>query len=325
MKLIKPIQLGNKTFDSNLIQGPLAGYSTAPFRELIWQYGGLAFACSEMISAKTILHNYEFTKARYLVRAKNEGPLCYQLSANDPIELNEACEILTKYGADLIDLNCGCPVAKIRSKGTGSKLLSTPDQLCKLIASMRSATDIPISVKVRVDGTSGENFNADVIDVINESKIDFVVVHGRHWTERYDVECKYAEITKFVERINKPVIGNGDVSDKQSLEKMLATGCDGAMVSRAGVGRPWIFQELIAQMNNETFQKPDRDVVINLLIEHVQGLIELLGSEKLAILNARKFAKYYLKEIDGEINTDVLNGINQCVDLLGFKKIITSR
>src|SRR5690349_14002979 len=104
-------------FSSNIIQGPLAGVSSAPFRRLIWKYSQPAFSCTEMISAKTLIHGDEDLKKRFITIAPDEGPVCFQLSGNNPIEIGEAVKRVTDAGASVIDLNCGCPVNKIRSKG----------------------------------------------------------------------------------------------------------------------------------------------------------------------------------------------------------------
>ena len=127
--MIKPLVLGNKTFPVNIIQGPLAGVSCAPFRALTWRYSQPAFSCTEMISSKTIIYQSALAQQRYLKKDPQEGPVCFQLSGHDAAELAEATKRVADYGADLIDLNCGCPVNKIRSKGAGSSLLMQPMKL----------------------------------------------------------------------------------------------------------------------------------------------------------------------------------------------------
>src|SRR5579871_95737 len=106
--MIKSLTLANKTFLTNLIQGPLAGISCASFRSLIWKYSQPAFTCTEMISCKTLLHQAKHSYQRYIAKDPNEGPVCFQLASNDPNELAEASKKVTDFGADLIDLNCGC-------------------------------------------------------------------------------------------------------------------------------------------------------------------------------------------------------------------------
>lgn len=292
--MIQPLQLGNKMFPNNLIQGPLAGISCAPFRLLTWRYSQPAFTCTEMISCKTILNQPEKTKDRYMMKAEGEGPVCFQLSGTDPQELAEAVKRVTEYGADLIDLNCGCPVKKIRSRGAGSKLLTNPALLYQLITAMKNNTHLPVSIKIRVE-TPDEPFNAEVAQVVRDAGADFVVVHGRHWTQHYETPVRHDEIAYFVENLKIPVIGNGDVACADSLAAMFKTGCAGVMIGRAGVGKPWLIKELQAAMQQQPYQAPDWQEISAVLKEHVSQLITLMQSEKFAILQARKFAKYYAR------------------------------
>lgn len=294
--MIKPLTLGNKTFSNNLIQGPLAGISCAPFRLLTARYSQPAFTCTEMISCKTLIHKPHKSQTRYVQKAVGEGPVCFQLSATDPLEVAEAVKRVTAYGADLIDLNCGCPVKKIRSRGAGSKLLTNPSLLYQLIRAMKENTHVPVSIKIRVE-SQHEKFNEEVAQVVSDAGADFLIVHGRHWTEHYETPCRHDAIAYFVSRMNIPVIGNGDVSCVESLNRMLATGCAGVMVGRAGVGQPWLLGELQAAVNKQPYQAPDILLVRDVLKEHVSLLIELMGNEKFAMLQARKFAKYYARSL----------------------------
>lgn len=287
--------LGNKAFPNNIIQGPLAGVSCAPFRLLTWQYSQPAYTCTEMISCKTLIHSPKNLHKRFVKKDPAEGPVCFQLSGKDPNELAEATKIATDYGADLIDLNCGCPVKKIRSKGAGSKLLTEPTNLYKLIAAMKQNTQVPVSIKIRVEGDSGEVFNQEIASVVNDAGADFLVVHGRHWTEHYETPCNHEQIQFFVEALNIPVIGNGDIACIESLRKMLATGCAGVMLGRASVGQPWLIGKLIAELNNKDFTIPSNKEAGEIFIQHTRQLIDLLANEKFAILQARKFAKYYAR------------------------------
>lgn len=308
--MIKSLQLGNKTFPVNLIQGPLAGISCAPFRRLTWEYSQPAFSCTEMISCKTLIHQSALAEQRFVVKDPQEGPVCFQLAGSDPKELAEAVKRATDYGADLIDLNCGCPVKKIRSKGAGSRLLTDPVRLYQLIYAMKQNTHLPVSVKIRVEGNSNEKFNQEIAKVVQEAGTDFLIVHGRHWTEHYETPCRYPQVQFFVEALTIPVIGNGDVACLDSLQKMFATGCAGVMIGRAGVGQPWLIAKLIAQMKQEEFIMPSAQQIGAMFIEHVQQLIRLLQSEKFAILQARKFAKYYARSLNNK--AEFCEQVNDC-------------
>lgn len=317
--MIDALQIGHITFPVNLIQGPLAGVSCAPFRRLTWQYSKPAFIYTEMISCKTILHQSAAALKRFIKIAPEEGPVCFQLSANNPIELAEATKRITAEGAHLIDLNCGCPVKKIRHKGAGSSLLSQPLKLYQMISAMKQNTHLPVSIKIRVEGGSDDKFNAEVAQVVQDAGADFLVVHGRHWTEHYETPCHYEDIQFFVDRLTIPVIGNGDTACADSLRKMFATGCKGVMISRAGVGQPWLIGKLIAEMKQEPFILPSISEIGLMFIEHVSELSELLGNEKFAILQARKFGKYYARQLNNR--TEFCADLNECQQLSELKDI----
>lgn len=312
------MQLGNIVFPTNLIQGPLAGVSCAPFRALASHYIAPAFSCTEMISCKTLVYSAKSSYHRYVAKHPKEGPVCFQLSGTDANELSEAVKIATDCGADLIDLNCGCPVKKIRDRGAGSKLLMNPSRLYELIVSMKKSTHIPVSVKIRVEGQSDDVFHQDIANVISEAGADFLVVHGRHWTEHYETACHHEDIQFFAEALKIPVIGNGDIACVESLRKMFATGCAGVMIGRAGVGQPWLISQLTAEMNQAPFQMPSTDAIGNMMMTHVNELAVLLQNETLAVLQARKFAKYYARKLPRR--DEFVNMLNVCQDIESLRQ-----
>lgn len=297
VSLIKPLTLGSLSFPVNIIQGPLAGVSCAPFRRLIWRYSQPAFACTEMISCKTLLHKPIVAQRRFIEKDKDEGPVCFQLSSSDPAELAQAVERVTGFGADLIDLNCGCPVKKIRKRGAGSRLLAEPEKLYQLICAMKVSTHVPVSVKIRVDGGSGDQFNGDMVNMLRSAAPDFVVVHGRHHTEHYETACQYEQIQYFVENLDMPVIGNGDIACVDSLRAMLQTGCAGVMIARAGVGQPWLIAQLISELSGKSYALPSRHEIGQLFLEHIYSLVDLLANERFAVYQARTLIKYYARSL----------------------------
>lgn len=293
---IKPIQLGSLRLPVNVIQGPLAGYSCAPFRQLIWQWGGVGYCTSEMLSAYNIANQIPQPK-RYTYKADSETRLCIQLSGHEVDHLAKAAHEVQQWGADLIDLNCGCPQPKIRKKKAGSQLLSTPDILYRLLLAMKSSVDCAVTAKIRVDGDSGEAFNREVMSAIESSGADGVIVHGRHWTERYDVPARWDEIADWVQSTSLPVIANGDVADVHSLNTVFdKTQCAGVMISRASLGRPWLFRALAQPDGEPSLYTPAPRVVADVLQQHVTGLIELDGEYR-ALLQARKLVGYYFPDM----------------------------
>lgn len=272
-----------------------------------------------MISCYTLIHTSIQRQQRFIQKVAGET-LCFQLSANHPKELGLATKIVTDYGADLVDLNCGCPVKKIRSKKTGSFLLSEPQKIYELIRAMKTNTNCPVSIKIRVDANSDDRFNQDIANAVSDAGADFITVHGRHWTQGYDVKCSYDDIQFFVNALNIPVIGNGDVACVDSLKQMLTTGCAGVMIGRAGVGQPWLIQQLISEMNGMPYSIPSNKQIGEMFIEHIVGLCDLLKSEKFAVLQGRTFAKYYARRIAHK--HEFCAAYNDCINVSQAQEII---
>jgi tRNA-dihydrouridine synthase B len=289
----KPIQIGSLKLESNLIQGPLAGYSTAPFRRLAHLHGRPGYSCTEMISAKDLVYRNP-NPVRYLQRDPEEGVLCYQLACNEPEILSRAIDIISPYQPDIIDLNCGCPVKKIRQKGIGSKLLQTPELLQDLVRNMRQSTDAVVTIKIRI---GDDQDTPALIDAAESAGVDMITVHGRHWTHKYDVPCNLDAIKAVKQIASVPIFANGDAEDAESTLRLFEqTGCDGVMIARAGVGQPWLYRAIQQQEAGEAPIKPSISQRGEWLLEHIHGLIDMDG-EKLAILQSRKLAKYYAREI----------------------------
>jgi tRNA-dihydrouridine synthase B len=315
--MINQLKLANKTFPNNLVLAPLAGFSSVPFRLLAWRYSQPAFCCTEMISCKALMQKSFVSQLRYIKKDPSEGPVSYQLFGNDPNDLAHATKMMTDFGADLIDLNCGCPVRKVRSQGAGSSLLTNPSLLYQLILAMKQNTHLPVSVKIRVEANSPDKFNAEIAKVVGDAGADFIVVHGRHWHEHYDKPCHYDQIQFFAETMKIPVIGNGDVACIDSLKRMLATGCAGAMIGRAAIGQPWLVKKLIAEMNQESYTSPTLAEIGATFLEHIFMLEKLMQSEKFAVLYARKLSRHYAHGMQSR--KEFCIAVNSCESL---KKLI---
>jgi tRNA-dihydrouridine synthase B len=290
--MVKPLKIASHCFPSNLIQGPLAGYTCAAMRVQTWRFSQPAYCSTEMVSATHLVHAKKMPQ-RYIERDPSEGALCFQLSADDPDTLGKATQIVNTLAPEIIELNCGCPVNKIRRRGAGSKLLSEPDRLKRLIAALRNNTQAAISIKIRVAGDDNDQDDLHIAEMVEQEGADALIVHGRHWTEGYDQSCRHAQIKRLVAAVKIPVIGNGDVNDVHSLTTMLqATNCAGVMIARASMGQPWLFAELEAHYHQRSFSKPTPSAIGEIFIDHIERLA-LLDSEFHAVLQARKMGKYY--------------------------------
>ncbi|MDI9819642.1 MULTISPECIES: tRNA-dihydrouridine synthase [unclassified Legionella] len=282
-----PLSIGKLQLANRLIQGPLAGFSCAPFRELFYQYTPPAYCVTEMVSAHDVLHKHK-ANSRYLFRSAKEKTLCYQISGSDPVIMAQASACLEQLGADLIDINCGCPKSKIRKKGAGSALLDKPQQLAAIISKVRATITIPLTVKIRIQRNATD---IQLARAIEEAGADAIIVHGRHWADNYDNPSDFNQIAKIKSAVSIPVIANGDIFDRDSLLHALKTSlCDGYMVSRAGTGKPWLFEHLL-----EEKRLVIEDVRLKaLFMQHLQQLAGLENEHK-ALLQSKSLFRYYFK------------------------------
>ena len=284
-----PLVVGALQLRHRLIQGPLAGYSCAPFRQLFSLFTAPAYCVSEMISAHDIVHKHSL-EGRYLYRSPKEGILCYQISGNDPGMMAASAEKLSALGAELIDINCGCPKNKIRKNGAGSALLERPDQLIAIVKQVRKAAACPLTVKIRL--IDNQNALIDLAKQIADAGADALIVHGRRWVDDYDTSCDLQQIAAIKRVLSIPVIANGDIAENSSLKNALVdTGCDAFMLGRASTGKPWLFQELLT---GQLMEVPIGEVV-SLFIQHLQGLADLEGEYK-AMLQSKSLVRYYFRK-----------------------------
>ncbi|KTD31602.1 MULTISPECIES: tRNA dihydrouridine synthase [Legionella] len=295
-----PWTLGSLNLTHRLIQGPLAGFSCAPFRELFYQFTPPAYSVSEMISAHDVVHKHPL-HSRYLHRGEKEKTLCYQIAGTDPLIMAQAAARLEEIGADLIDVNCGCPKGKIRKKGAGSALLEEPEQLAEIVSSIRKAIKIPLTVKLRI---LGNPLDFELAKRVADAGADAVIIHGRRWNDDYDKANNLIQIAKIKQHLNIPVIANGDFCDRFSINEALKqTHCDAFMIARAGTGKPWLYQALL---NDEPMQVNTAEQ-LRLFMQHLQGLA-LLENEHKALLQSKSLVRYYFKS---QLSASHLQGFYQ--------------
>ena len=283
------LQLGSLSFTSNLIQGPLAGYSCQPFRELFNQFKPPAYCVSEMISAHDVIAKHQLG-SRYLYRSTAEQILCYQISGTEPDVMAKAAIRLQEIGADIIDINCGCPKRKIRKKGAGSALLENHQVLLAIVSKVRDAISIPLTVKIRILDPDSDIALAQKLERIG---IDALIVHGRRWDSDYDVACNLAAIKNIKQQVAIPVIANGDIKGRDSLANAITKSmCDAFMISRAGCGSPWLYQELLE--DNFDAGAISTEEKLYCFMTHLQGLCTLEDEHK-AVLQSKNLVRYYFR------------------------------
>lgn len=277
---------------------PMAGITDRAFREICMSYGA-SYCFSELVSAKGVAMNDN--KSRELLKiTENERPMGLQLFGDDPYIVAEAAVKAMAFSPNSIDLNIGCPAPKVANNGGGSGLLKNPILIGKIASAVVNAVDVPVTAKIRI-GWDEEHINAvETAHVLEDSGIYAVTVHGRTRSQMYSGKASLDAIAEVKSSVNIPVIGNGDIIDGQSAAIMLSkTGCDGVMIGRGAMGRPWVFAQVNAYLNETRYiPEPPVSERMRVMLMHVQKVCEYKG-EYIGMREARTHAACYIKGIKG--------------------------
>jgi len=290
--LIRKLQIGDVLLENNMILAPMAGVTDLPFRFLCAGQGA-GLVCTEMVSAKAILYNNKNTEALMEIHPQ-EGPVSLQLFGSDPGIVSQMAERIEERPFSILDLNMGCPVPKVVNNGEGSALMKNPLLAGQIIERTARAIRKPVTVKIR-KGFDGEHVNApELAHIAQESGAAAVIVHGRTREAYYSGVADWDIIRRVKEAVHIPVIGNGDVTDGPSAERlMVQTGCDGVMVGRAARGNPWIFSQIREYLETgHQPQKPGAEQMRDMILWHARLLVDCKG-EYTGVREMRKHVCWY--------------------------------
>jgi len=288
------IRIGPHEIANPLFLAPMAGISDSLFRTLCSEYGA-GYATSEMVSSDTLLHNHR--KTRFRVRRAQGGlPHAVQIAGSDPVKLADAARFNVSNGADVIDINMGCPAKKVCNKMAGSALLADEKLVERILRSVVAAVAVPVTLKIRT-GTERANRNGVRIAKLAEScGIQALAVHGRTRADRFTGAAEYDTIAAIKQAISIPVIANGDISTPEKAQYVLNhTRADGIMLGRAAQGYPWIFREVSHWLSTgEKLQAATVTETHSVLIRHVTDMHKLYGEYR-GVRIARKHISWYCK------------------------------
>ncbi len=292
--------LAGKNFENNLLLAPLAGFSDVGFRA-VCALQGAQITFSEMLSAQALKYDSKKTKDMTIVHPYEKFKIA-QIFGHDTVSMAEAVnnEALSLF--DGVDINFGCPAPKIVKNGDGSALLKDLTLLSKIIYEVKKATTKPVSAKVRIGYDKNDIVN--IVRACEDGGADFITVHGRTKTQGYSGFVDLEAIAQAKSFSSVPIIGNGDVKDLLSYEKMLSTSVDGVMIGRGAIGRPWIFAELLSKPICDVFQ---------LLKVHVD-LLRTYYPEKWLTLYLRKHFLAYANTFNAKSDTKKILSISQSID-----------
>ncbi|MEW8028302.1 MAG: tRNA dihydrouridine synthase DusB [Candidatus Thiodiazotropha sp.] len=288
------MQIGPYKLENNLLLAPMAGITDRPFRQLCREMGA-GLAVSEMVSSDASLRGTRKT-VRRLDHEGESSPVSVQIVGSEPDQMAKAARANVSNGAQIIDINMGCPAKKVCKRAAGSALLSDEHLVGTILEAVVSAVDVPVTLKIRT-GTDPENRNGVRIATIAETAgIHALAIHGRTRACKFSGDAEYETIRDIKQSVNIPVIANGDIDSPQKASSVLKrTGADALMIGRAAQGRPWIFKEINHYLQTgKEMPEPDLEWVAGILTGHVEQLYDFYG-EYLGIRIARKHIAWYSK------------------------------
>jgi len=290
------VSIGPLTLSSNLLLAPLAGYTTLPFRLCMREVGGFGLATTELIHARSLLEQHN--KAKALAQTcPEDSPLAVQLFGAVAEELRDAAQLVEASGVAVVDINMGCPVEKVVSRGAGAAMLRDPVHTGKFVSTITRAVKIPVTVKTRLGWKEGQLDAVQLAPILEDAGIAALTIHGRTREGAFGGSVNRAGIHAVVQSVRAlPVFGNGDVRDFHSAKLMFAeTGCAGLVIGRAALTNPWVFREITAVLAGEPLPPPptllDR---VSLMTRHFLLAVAFRG-EHLACLQFRKMIDWYAR------------------------------
>lgn len=291
-------RIGPYTLPNRLILAPMAGVTDRPFRQLCRRLGA-GLVVSEMVTSDVRLWNSRKSSLR-LLHAGDPEPRSVQIAGGDPQMMADAARKNVELGAQIIDINMGCPAKKVCNKAAGSALLRDEPLVREILDAVVGAVDVPVTLKIRT-GWDRQNKNGiTVAKIAEDAGIAALSVHGRTRADLYTGEAEYDIIAAIKQAISIPVFANGDIDSPQKAKAVLdATGADALLIGRAAQGRPWIFREIEHYLRTgETLPAPSLLEVERILLEHLAALHAFYG-ELMGTRIARKHVGWYLATLPG--------------------------
>lgn len=290
--LLQPLNIGGLTIENRLMVAPMAGVTDNPFRRLCKSFGA-GHAVSEMIIADTAL--YARKKSLYRANFDNEiAPISAQIAGAEPDKLAEAARYQIDNGAQIIDINMGCPAKKVCRRLAGSALLQDEDLVARLLDAAVNSVNAPVTLKTRLGYENGRENILRVAKRAEQAGIAAIAIHGRTREDMYTGEARYELIREVKESISIPVIANGDIDSAQKAQRVYElTGCDAVMIGRAAQGQPWIFRDIEHFLRTgEHLDAPSVSQIKEIVLAHLQELYGFYG-EYSGCRIARKHIAWY--------------------------------
>src|SRR6267378_5043131 len=292
------MRIGQRTLRNNLFVAPMAGVTDRPFRQLCKKFGA-GLAVSEMVASNSLLWGSEKTRRR----ANHEGevePISVQIAGADPLMLADAARYNVEHGAQIIDINMGCPAKKVCNLAAGSALLSDETLVARIVEAVVAAVDVPVTVKIRTGPSPARRNALRIARIVEAAGARLLAIHGRTRACMFEGCAEYDTIADVKSHLRIPVIANGDIKTPEEARRVLElTGADGIMIGRAAQGRPWLFRQITHYLaTGELLLAPRPREIGEVLVEHLDGLYDLYGDEQ-GTRVARKHIGWTVRELPG--------------------------
>jgi len=307
------MKIGPYDIANPVIAAPMAGVTDKPYRQ-ICRENGAGMVVSEMVTSQLDLRHS--TKSRYRLDLSGEPePVVVQIVGTDPQELAKAAQYNVANGAQIVDINMGCPAKKVCKKAAGSALLANEPLVKEILETVVNSVDVPVTVKIRTGQTPEERNATTIAQIAEDAGIQSLTIHGRTRQCKFVGEIEYDTIAQVKQLVKIPVIANGDISTPEQAQSVLNyTNADAVMIGRAAQGQPWLFRQTAEYLSTGKYSpKPDVFNRAQMIIKHLKA-IHIFYGDLLGVRLARKHIKWYLEHWDTVINKECKQKINETED-----------
>jgi nifR3 family TIM-barrel protein len=321
MQPIAPVHLGPVRVDPPLWLAPMAGVTDRDFRLIVRRIGGVGVVTMEFISSRAIVSGNQRTR-ELMFFSPEERPLSIQIYGSDAATMREAALVVEELGADICDINMGCPANKVLKGCAGAALMGDLQLAERIIRTVRDAISIPLTVKFRLGLDESRRNYLELGRICEANGVQAVAMHARTARQMFTGEADWSHLARLKETLSIPVIGNGDVREPEDAVRMLAaTGCDGVMVGRGATINPWLFRQIAARISGGTFTEPTVADRRDMILGHFRLVAEREPS-RYAMHKLRKFTGWYTHGLPN--GRRLRQEINQLPDVESFLAAVES-